>query len=117
MGTIIFYIVTGGKGNFFSDFPYWFTYTNTDAGSVPSYVGSSFGFIGVVVSATGYNYVPSGPGNARADVAVGGILVCGLVYGAIGLVIFFLGHNWINYVMPPGKVRRNKNFFTYGVLN
>ncbi|KAG2235192.1 hypothetical protein INT48_003536 [Thamnidium elegans] len=81
VGTIIFYIVTGGK--------------------VPSYVGSSFGFIGVVVSATGYNYVPSGPGNARADVAVGGILVCGLVYGAIGLVIFFLGHNWINYVMPP----------------
>ncbi|KAI9340701.1 Xanthine/uracil/vitamin C permease [Pilaira anomala] len=81
VGTIIFYIVTGGR--------------------VPSYVGSSFGFIGVVVSATGFNYVPSGPGNEHTDVAVGGILVCGLVYGAIGIVIYFLGHEWIDYVMPP----------------
>lgn len=70
---------------------------------MPSYVGSSFGFIGVVVSATGYNYTPSAGRNEHVDVAAGGILICGIVYGAIGLVIFFLGHNWIEYVMPPGK--------------
>ncbi|KAI7894028.1 Xanthine/uracil/vitamin C permease [Mucor mucedo] len=81
VGTIIFYIVTGGR--------------------VPSYVGSSFGFIGVVVSATGFNYVPNGPGNQHTDVAVGGILVCGLVYGFIGTVIYFVGHGWIEVVMPP----------------
>lgn len=81
IGTIIFYIATGGR--------------------VPSYVGSSFGFIGVVASATGYNYTPSSGGNPHTDVAVGGILICGIVYGAIGLVIFFAGYNWIEVVMPP----------------
>ena len=34
LGTLIFYVVTGGK--------------------VPSYLGSSFAFIGVVIAATGY---------------------------------------------------------------
>ncbi|CAO3656570.1 unnamed protein product [Mucor fragilis] len=81
IGTIIFYIFTGGK--------------------VPSYVGSSFGFIGVVVSATGYNYTPSSGRNEHADVACGGILICGLVYGAIGLVVFFAGSGWIDVIMPP----------------
>ncbi|KAG0747051.1 hypothetical protein G6F57_006217 [Rhizopus arrhizus] len=81
IGTIIFYIITGGK--------------------VPSYVGSSFGFIGVVVSATGYNYSPSAGYNEHTDVAAGGILICGIVYGLIGVVIFFVGHDWIEYIMPP----------------
>ncbi|KAI8991657.1 permease family-domain-containing protein [Mycotypha africana] len=81
VGTIIFYIFTGGR--------------------VPSYVGSSFGFIGVVVSATGYSYTPGAGFNPRTDVAAGGVLVCGLVYGAIGIIIFFAGHAWIEYVMPP----------------
>lgn len=87
--------------------------------SVPSYVGSSFGFIGVVVSATGFNYVPSGPSNQHTDVAVGGILICGLVYGAIGLVIFFVGHDWIEVVMPPGKLLKKctPHFGTEGNAN
>lgn len=70
---------------------------------VPSYVGSSFGFIGVVISATGYQYSPSDGGNQHTDVAAGGILICGLVYGAIGLIIFFAGHKWIEHIMPPGN--------------
>ncbi|KAI9475550.1 MAG: Xanthine/uracil/vitamin C permease [Benjaminiella poitrasii] len=81
IGTIIFYIVTGGR--------------------VPSYVGSSFGFIGVVVSATGYNYTPSSGRNEHVDVAAGGILICGIVYGLIGVIVFFAGYNWIEYIMPP----------------
>ncbi|KAI7898965.1 permease family-domain-containing protein [Cokeromyces recurvatus] len=81
IGTIIFYIMTGGR--------------------VPSYVGSSFGFIGVVVSATGYKYTPGASENAHVDIAAGGILICGLVYGCIGLIIYVAGYGWIEHVMPP----------------
>lgn len=70
---------------------------------VPSYVGSSFSFIGVVVSATGYNYMPGSELNERIDVAAGGILVCGLALGAIGLLVMFVGYNWIEEIMPPGN--------------
>jgi len=64
VGTLIFFAVTGGK--------------------VPSYLGSSFAFIGVVIAATGYK----GPGvNAQIAVALGGIVVCGLVYVAIGVLV------------------------------
>lgn len=107
IGTIIFYIVTGGKGKIYPNL-----YKNDLEKltsfflkkTVPSYVGSSFGFIGVVVSATGYSYTPSSGRNENVDVATGGILICGLVYGLIGLVIFFVGHDWIEVVMPPGKI-------------
>ncbi|ORE03918.1 Xanthine/uracil permease [Rhizopus microsporus var. microsporus] len=81
IGTIIFYVITGGR--------------------VPSYVGSSFGFIGVVISATGYNYSPTSGPNDRTDVAAGGILICGLVYGAIGLIVLLVGYDWIEVIMPP----------------
>lgn len=70
---------------------------------VPSYVGSSFGFIGVVISATGYNYSPTSGPNDRTDVAAGGILICGLVYGAIGLIVLLVGYDWIEVIMPPGN--------------
>ncbi|KAI8380737.1 Xanthine/uracil/vitamin C permease [Blakeslea trispora] len=81
IGTIIFYICTGGR--------------------VPSYVGSSFGFIGVVASATGYTYAPGVGKNPNTDVAAGGIIICAVVYLAIGIVVHFAGHRWIEYVMPP----------------
>ena len=57
IGTLIFFVVTGGK--------------------VPSYLGSSFAFIGVVIAATGY--AGKGP-NANIAVALGGIVACGVVY-------------------------------------
>src|SRR5512138_2322285 len=63
VGTLVFFVVTGGK--------------------VPSYLGSSFAFIGVVTAATGYK----GQGaNANIAVALGGIVVCGLVYVLIGIL-------------------------------
>lgn len=58
----------------------------------------------MVKSATEYNYTPGSGGNAHLDVAAGGILVCGLAYGAFGLIVMFFGHNWIEMIMPPGNI-------------
>jgi uracil-xanthine permease len=78
IGTLIFFIVTGGK--------------------VPSYLGSSFAFIGVVIAASGY----AGPGpNANLGVALGGIIACGLVYTVIGAIVQAVGTGWIERFMPP----------------
>ncbi|WP_127805896.1 solute carrier family 23 protein [Hydrogenophaga sp. NH-16] len=78
IGTLIFFLVTGGK--------------------VPSYLGSSFAFIGVVIAATGY--AGSGP-NANIGVALGGIIACGLLYTLIGVVVQAIGTGWIERFMPP----------------
>jgi uracil-xanthine permease len=78
VGTLIFFLVTGGK--------------------VPSYVGSSFAFISVVIVATGY----AGKGlNDNIAVALGGIVACGVVYGLIGLAVMASGTRWIERLMPP----------------
>jgi putative pyrimidine permease RutG len=78
VGTLLFFVVVGGR--------------------VPSYLGSSFAFIGVVIAASGY----AGQGaNANIGVALGGIVACGLLYTAIGLVVMALGTGWIERLMPP----------------
>ena len=78
IGTLIFFLVTGGK--------------------VPSYLGSSFAFIGVVIAATGY----AGQGaNANMGVALGGIIACGLLYTLIGVLVQAVGTGWIERFMPP----------------
>ncbi|MCF8160769.1 MAG: NCS2 family nucleobase:cation symporter [Polaromonas sp.] len=78
IGTLIFFFITGGK--------------------VPSYLGSSFAFIGVVIAATGY----AGQGlNANMGVALGGIIACGALYTAIGLLVQVSGTGWIEKLMPP----------------
>ena len=78
IGTLIFFLVTGGK--------------------VPSYLGSSFAFIGVVIAATGY--AGQGP-NANIAVALGGIIACGLLYTLIGVLVQAIGTGWIERFMPP----------------
>ena len=78
VGTLIFFLVTGGK--------------------VPSYLGSSFAFIGVVIAATAY--AGKGP-NANIGVALGGIIACGVVYALIGAIVQAVGTGWIERVMPP----------------
>ncbi len=78
IGTLIFFLITGGK--------------------VPSYLGSSFAFIGVVIAASGY--AGSGP-NANIGVALGGIIACGLLYTLIGVVVQAIGTGWIERFMPP----------------
>ena len=78
IGTLIFFVLVGGR--------------------VPSYLGSSFAFIGVVIAASGY----AGPGpNGNLGVALGGIIACGAVYTLIGLIVAGTGAGWIERFMPP----------------
>jgi|SRR5690625_1313653 len=73
-------------------------------GQVPSYLGSSFAFIGGVIAVTGY--AGTGP-NPNIAVALGAIIVCGLVYTLIGGVVWLINHyshtgsDWIDKFMPP----------------
>ena len=78
IGTLIFFVITGGK--------------------VPSYLGSSFAFIGVVIAASAY--AGKGP-NANLGVALGGIIACGLLYTLIGFIVQAVGTGWIERFMPP----------------
>jgi uracil-xanthine permease len=66
-------------------------------GRVPSYLGSSFSFIAAVIAATGYS--GSGP-NPSIAIALGGIIVAGALYFAIGLIVQVAGHRWLQAFMP-----------------
>ncbi|SDS11577.1 uracil-xanthine permease [Paraoerskovia marina] len=59
---------------------------------LPSYLGSSFAFIAPIGAATAAG---------GQSVAVGGILVTGLVLAAVGAVVHFVGAGWIDTLMPP----------------
>jgi xanthine/uracil permease len=78
IGTLIFFVLTGGR--------------------LPSYLGSSFAFIGVVIAATGYSGL--GP-NPNIPVALGGILASGVVLVIVGVIVQFAGTAWIERLMPP----------------
>jgi putative pyrimidine permease RutG len=78
IGTLLFFLVTGGR--------------------LPSYLGSSFAFIAVVIAATGY--AGSGP-NPNIPVALGGIIAAGVVYAVIGVIVHFSGTAWVEKLMPP----------------
>ena len=78
VGTLIFFVIVGGR--------------------VPSYLGSSFSFIGVVIAATAY----SGKGaNPNLGVALGGIAAAGALYAMIGLAVIYAGYRWVERLMPP----------------
>src|SRR4051794_31219872 len=68
------------------------------SGRVPSYLGSSFAFIAVVLAATGFS--GSGP-NPNIPVALGGIIAAGALYTLIGLVVWAAGPAWVERIMPP----------------
>ncbi len=78
IGTLVFFFIVGGQ--------------------VPSYLGSSFAFIGVVIAATGYS--GSGP-NPNIGIAMSGVVACGVVYALIGLIVMKTGVKWIEKLMPP----------------
>jgi putative pyrimidine permease RutG len=78
IGTLIFFFIVGGR--------------------IPSYLGSSFSFIAVVIAATAY--AGTGP-NANLGVALGGIIVAGAVYALIGVAVMAVGYRWIEILMPP----------------
>jgi putative pyrimidine permease RutG len=79
IGTLIFFAVVGG--------------------AVPSYLGSSFAFIGPVAAVTG-TAAASGAANG-IGLALGGIVAAGVVYTLIGLVVHLTGGGWIDSLMPP----------------
>jgi len=61
-------------------------------GRVPSYLGSSFAFIAPITAVTA---------TQGMSVAVGGILITGLLLTLVGVVVHVAGARWIDIVMPP----------------
>jgi len=78
VGTLLFFVLVGGR--------------------VPSYLGSSFSFIGLVIAVTAYS--GHGP-NPNIALALGGIVACGVAYVVIGLIVAAIGTRWIETLMPP----------------
>jgi uracil-xanthine permease len=78
VGTLIFFVVVAGR--------------------VPSYLGSSFSFVAVVIAASGYS--GQGP-NTHLDVALGGIIAAGVLYGILALIVMRFGVGWVEELMPP----------------
>jgi len=78
VGTLIFFVMVGGR--------------------VPSYLGSSFSFIAVVIAASGYSGHGPNPG---IDIALGGIVAAGVLYAIIALIVMGTGIGWVEHLMPP----------------
>lgn len=76
IGTILFLIITGNK--------------------VPSYLGSSFAFLGPIGAAT----AAAGTGGGIAA-ALGGIVFTGFVLALVGLAVRAAGIGWVNWLLPP----------------
>ena len=75
VGTLLFLIITGNK--------------------LPSYLGSSFAFLGPIGAAM----VANATGGMAA--ALGGIVFTGAVLAAVGFAVKAAGIGWINWLMPP----------------
>ncbi|NIX76800.1 solute carrier family 23 protein [Microvirga terricola] len=78
IATLLFFLIVGGR--------------------VPSYLGSSFAFIGPVLVATGATV---GSPNPNIPLALGGIIAAGALYFLIGLAVQMAGHRWVERVIPP----------------
>ena len=74
VATLIFLFITGFK--------------------VPSYLGSSFAFLGSVLAIQGGT-------TAHHDLAWGGIVIAGVIYLGIGIVVSIVGVNPIRFLLPP----------------
>jgi NCS2 family nucleobase:cation symporter-2 len=76
IGTILFLIITGNK--------------------VPSYLGSSFAFLGPIGAAV----ASAGAGGGMAA-ALGGIVFTGVVLALVGVAVRAAGIGWVNWLLPP----------------
>jgi len=72
IGTIIFFFCVNGK--------------------VPSYLGSSFAFIGPVIAVSK---------SFSVGEAHGGIIAAGVLYAIVALIVIRGGYRWIDQIMPP----------------
>ncbi len=61
---------------------------------IPSYLGSSFTFIGSVLAIQGGS-------TGHHDLAFGGIVIAGAIYFLVGVVVHIAGINFIRFLMPP----------------
>jgi NCS2 family nucleobase:cation symporter-2 len=74
IGTLLFLLITGNR--------------------VPSYLGSSFAFLGPIAAAMADK-------SAGMAGALGGIVFTGVVLALVGLLVKAAGINWINAILPP----------------
>jgi NCS2 family nucleobase:cation symporter-2 len=74
IGTILFLIITGNR--------------------VPSYLGSSFAFLGPIAAAMADK-------SAGMAGALGGIVFAGVVLALVGVIVKSAGIGWIDVIMPP----------------
>ena len=72
IGTVVFLLITGNK--------------------LPSYLGSSFAFIAPISAAMA---------SGGESVALGGVLMTGVLLALVGLLVHLAGSRWIDLVMPP----------------
>ncbi|MDY3915359.1 MAG: uracil permease [Selenomonadaceae bacterium] len=64
-------------------------------GKIPAYLGSSFAFLSpVFLVLAQYSY----------EAALGGFIVVGCVFCAVGLIIRAIGTNWIDVIFPPASM-------------
>ena len=59
---------------------------------VPSYLGSSFAFLAPIAAAQA---------SGGMAVALGGVLVTGVILAIVGLLINAIGIGWVNWLLPP----------------
>jgi len=76
VGTLLFLIITGNK--------------------LPSYLGSSFAFLGPISAA-----MAAGGTSGGMAAALGGIVFTGVVLAIVGLVVRSVGIGWVNSLLPP----------------
>ncbi len=76
IGTILFLIITGNK--------------------VPSYLGSSFAFLGPIGAA-----MASAGADGGMAAALGGIVFTGVVLALVGFAVKAAGIGWVNWLLPP----------------
>ena len=74
IGTLAFLLITGNR--------------------VPSYLGSSFAFLGPIAAAMADK-------SAGMAGALGGIVFTGVVLALVGLLVKAAGINWVNAILPP----------------
>ena len=76
IGTLLFLIITGNK--------------------LPSYLGSSFAFLGPIGAA-----MAAAGANGGMAAALGGIVFTGLILALVGVIVRAAGIGWVNWLLPP----------------
>src|SRR5207237_4063176 len=74
IGTLLFFLITGGR--------------------VPSYLGSSFAFIGPVAAVIG-SPAAGTLNKVNIPLALGGIVAVGVVFALVGVLVHLTGSGWI----------------------